>query len=130
MARPKIFDFDPASEETVVTQGAECAELQWFGINPENGLVHIVCNVGTLNATGDGVEDITYRAIQITLEGQDALDHVQGLDIPRLGIQGVRHTSFFVAWHFPVVKSAFAKRRASQGKPTAPRRTMTNIGRR
>ena len=74
MARPKIFDFDPASEETVVTQGAECAELQWFGINPENGLVHIVCNVGTLNATGDGVEDITYRAIQITLEGQDALD--------------------------------------------------------
>jgi len=64
MARPRIFDYDAASDEQIVTEGVEGAVCTWFGIDVERQVMHIVCNEGTLNATGDGIEDITRHGQQ------------------------------------------------------------------
>lgn len=74
MARPKVFDYDPASDETIVTEGVEGAALTWFGIDVDRQIVHIVCKEGTLNVTGDGIEAPTRTGQQESLEGQEAID--------------------------------------------------------
>ena len=74
MARPKVFDYDAASDETIVTAGVQGAKLAWFGIDPDRQIVHIVCNEGNLVPSGDDLETITRKAQQINLEGQDFVD--------------------------------------------------------
>lgn len=74
MPRPKVFDYDPASDETIVTQGVQGAAVTWVGIDVDGQTVHIVCNEGSLNTAGDGIEQVTRSRQQETLEGQEAID--------------------------------------------------------
>lgn len=80
MARPRIFDYDEASEEAIITEGVEGAQLTWIGINPvtqPNGtepFMHLVFFEGVLNATGDAVETKTRGPSQINFEGSDFTD--------------------------------------------------------
>ena len=73
MARPKVIDYDPASDETVVTSGVEGAEVVWFGIAVARQIVHIVCNEGSLSIDGDEIDTVTRKGLQVTLDGADAL---------------------------------------------------------
>lgn len=80
MARPKVFDYDPGSEETIVTAGVEGAQLTWMGINPvtqpdgKEPFMHMVFIEGILNQAGDEVEITTRGPIQVNLEGQEFTD--------------------------------------------------------
>jgi hypothetical protein len=71
MARPKVYDYDTASDEAIVTEGVEGAKLAWFGIDPDRQIVHIVCNEGDLVTAGDDLDTVTRRGQQINLEGAD-----------------------------------------------------------
>jgi hypothetical protein len=77
MARPRIFDYDAASDETIVTEGVEGAVLTWFGMDIDNQVIHIVCSEGTINATGDGIEDVTRSGQQETLDATDTVTFYQ-----------------------------------------------------
>jgi hypothetical protein len=77
MARPRIFDYDAASDETIVTEGVEGAVPTWIGIGLDRQIMHIVCNEGVLNATGDGIETVTRSGQQVTLDGADVVDFYQ-----------------------------------------------------
>lgn len=74
MARPKVIDYDPASDETIVTAGVEGAEPQWIGFDINKQIIHIVCNEGTLSIGGDDIDTITRHGQQETLTGTDATD--------------------------------------------------------
>ncbi len=83
MARPKVFDYDATSDETVVTEGVEGAKLTWIGINPltqdVNGqtrepFAHLLFTEGTLNQAGDDLETITRGPTQVNIEGQAFTD--------------------------------------------------------
>ena len=69
MARPRIFDYDTQSDEQIVTEGVEGAIATWIGIGIDQKVIHIVCDEGTLNATGDGIETVTRSGQQVSLEG-------------------------------------------------------------
>jgi hypothetical protein len=80
MARPKVFDYDAASDETIVTAGVEGAQLTWMGINPitqpdgKEPYMHMVFIEGVLNAGGDAIETKTRGPVQVNLEGQEFTD--------------------------------------------------------
>ena len=74
MARPKVIDYDPASDETIVTAGVEGARLTWFGIDPDRQIIHIVCEEGTLTVSGDGIDTATRTGQQMNLEDADFVD--------------------------------------------------------
>ncbi len=73
MARPRIFDYDAGSDEEIVTQGVEGAVPRWIGIDIDNQIIHIVCDEGVLNGTGDGIETVTRKSQQENLEGSDVV---------------------------------------------------------
>lgn len=71
MARPKIVDYDPGSDEQIVTEGVEGCALTWLGFDIDRQVMHIVCEEGALNVGGDGIETATRTGQQETLEGVD-----------------------------------------------------------
>ena len=71
MARPKIVDYDPASDEQIVTEGVEGCALTWLGMDIDRQIIHIVCQEGPLNQAGDGIETATRTGQQETMEGAD-----------------------------------------------------------
>ena len=73
MARPRIFDYDVASDEQIVTEGVEGAVVTWLGMDIDRQVIHIVCSEGTLNATGDGIDVVTRSGQQETIEGADTV---------------------------------------------------------
>ena len=80
MTRPKIFDYDPASEETIVTAGVQGAMITWIGIRPNTLLngkeptIHMLFSQGTIGVGGDSIEVETKPVVQVTLEGQGFTD--------------------------------------------------------
>lgn len=71
MARPKLYDYDPGSEEEIVLSGTQAAEMTWFGIDIGRQVIHIVCQEGLINGTNDGLEAVTKKGQQVTLEGAE-----------------------------------------------------------
>lgn len=80
MSRPKIFDYDAASEEEIVTAGVEGHKITWIGIRPDAispelpPLIHMLFEQGTLNIAGDDIEKRTKPVVQVNLESQDFND--------------------------------------------------------
>jgi hypothetical protein len=80
MARPKIYDYDAESDETIVTAGVEGAQMTWLGISPVNRpdgkepFMHMLFVEGVLNPAGDAIETVTRGPVQVTLEGQEFTD--------------------------------------------------------
>ena len=77
MALPKVYDYDAASDETIVTAGVEGFEIQWVGLDINARIIHIVVNEGTLATDGESIETVTRKGQQVTLEGDDALAFYQ-----------------------------------------------------
>lgn len=71
MARPKIFDYDSASDETIVTAGVEGFELMQCSFLPSRGLAVFVINEGTIDGSGDGIDTVTRKSTQYNLEDSD-----------------------------------------------------------
>lgn len=74
MARPRIFDYDTGSDETIVTEGVEGAEPRQIAFDLSTPRVTVICAEGTLNATGDGLETITRDGGQEDFFDSDATD--------------------------------------------------------
>jgi hypothetical protein len=73
MARAKVFDYDAASDETIVTAGVEGVAAKWIGFDLDKQIVHIVYEEGVLAADGKSIETATRKG-QISIEGQDTVD--------------------------------------------------------
>jgi hypothetical protein len=80
MPRPKIYDYDAASDETIVTDGVQGSQLSWIGLNPltrpdgKEPYMHLVFFEGIIAPSGDALETITRGPTQINIEGQDFTD--------------------------------------------------------
>lgn len=75
--RPRLFDYDVASDEEIVTEGVEGAVPTWVGIAIDRQIIHIVCQEGVLNVTGDALDVVTRSGQQETMEGSDVVDFYQ-----------------------------------------------------
>lgn len=73
MARARVFDYDVASDETIVTAGVEGCYPTWIGFDLGSKIMHIVYKEGELAADGKSIETIT-RTGQVNLEDQDLID--------------------------------------------------------
>jgi hypothetical protein len=71
MATPNVFDFESAYDTEIIKAGIQGFRVTWFGIDPVHGRISIVCDEGTLNAKGDGIDTVTLRSRQVDLEGTD-----------------------------------------------------------
>ena len=79
MARPKVFDYDPAHDEQIVTEGVTGHALAWLGFDLDRQIMHIVVDEGVLAGDGLSIESITRSGQQVTLEGQDVVDFYTSL---------------------------------------------------
>ena len=75
MSLTTVYDYDPGSDEVIVTKGVEGCEITWVGMSLDgDGTLDVIMKEGTLSADGKSIEVMTRDGQQETITGQEVQD--------------------------------------------------------
>lgn len=75
MATTTVYDYDPESDEAIVTKGVEGCEITWVGMSLDGeGKLDIIMKEGALSADGKTIKTITRKGQQVSISGQEVTD--------------------------------------------------------